>query len=139
MLPFSVDRMILEMRHDMDAISHDIIKHKFNFCNAFEKELGLGASEYSQTVFDYLFNLFFFKKAFGDADFKRLIEDVHDLDFQNPQQTCAYISAKYSDFLVVYHKYFMDYFGFNHQDDLYIARKINDNRETFRRKLLEYY
>ena len=60
MLPFTIDRIIMDMNHNMKDIVNDIIPWKYKFCNDFETELGLETSEYSQSVFDYLFNLFYF-------------------------------------------------------------------------------
>ncbi len=138
MLPFSVDKMIMEMRHNIEDIKHNIIKYKYSFCCEFEKELGIGASEYSQTIFDYLFNLFYFKQAFGD-NFKKYVQEFKDVNFKSAVATCNYISSKYQEFIVIYKQHFFDYFGFKHEDPLYITRKIHDNRKNVREKLMEYY
>lgn len=139
MLPFSIERLIMDMEYDISSISTDLIRCKFKFCTEFEKELSLQANEYSQTVFDYLYNLFFFKKAFGEIKFKKYLEQFKDIDFRNPSSVCGYVSKMYQVFLVSYKEYFMDYFGFNHEDPLYIQQKIDQNRSAFREKILEYY
>jgi len=139
MLPFTVDKILMDMNHEMDDISKNIVKWKYKFCLDFERELQLEPSEFSQTVFDYIFNLYFFRKAFGKLDFKRYVEDLKDLNFLNTAKTCEYINKKYGEFIIVYKKYFMDYFGLSHEDPLYIERKFHDNRAEMRNKILEYY
>ena len=139
MLPFSVDKLIMDMSHDMDIIKHDIINRKHSFCVSFEKELSLQVGDYSQSVFDYVYNLFFFKQAFKKEELKRLVEEFKDMNFLNSANTCQYISKKYLEFIVIYKKHFMDYFGFNHEDPLYMHRKIQANKSDIIQKLLEYY
>lgn len=138
MLPFSVDSMILEMRHNMNKISADIIKYKSKFCNEFEKELSLEVGEYSHSIFDYLFNLFYFKKAFGDIELRKLIEEFKDMNFLDIYNTSEYIKLKYNHFIVAYKKHFLDYFGFKNDDPLYIQRKMDANKHEILDKLLRY-
>ena len=138
MLPFSVDNMILEMRHEMDKISSNIVKYKFKFCNEFEKELNLEIGEYSHNVFDYLFNLFYFKKAFGDVEFRKLVEEFKDMNFLDIQTTCAYFNMKYQYFIIAYKKHFLDYFGFKNDDPALIQRKMDSNKNEILDKLLRY-
>lgn len=148
MLPFSIDRLLLEMQEEMDIISRDLVNRKFRFCNSFEKELDLEPSEYSQMIFDYIFNLFHFKNALG-TDFKKYLEEFKDLDFNNNYSISNYLNGginidgsfrpgKYMEFVMKYKQYFMDYFGFNHEDPLYIQRKFNDNKSSLIQKLMEY-
>lgn len=139
MLPFSIDKLLLDLKHDMDVIKTDFVKHKYQFCVLFEKELFLEVGDYAQTVFDYAFNLFFFKRAFTREDFKMYLEEFKDLNFMNSNVVCSYISAQYMKFIIIYKKYFMDYFGYNHEDNLYIARKIEADRKGTIQKILEYY
>ncbi len=138
MLPFTIDKLIMDMDDDMDTISHNIIEWKHQFCVNFERELDLEVGDYSQSVFDYLFNLYFFKKAFGKVEFKRYLEEFKDINFRNSFQACNYISQKYMEFIVLYKKHFMDYFGFNHEDPLYIQRKIDKDKSGMRQKIMEY-
>jgi hypothetical protein len=138
MLPFSVDRLLIAMSNDFDLVKKDIVSYKFNFCNEFEKELNLEVGEYSQLVFDYIFNLYNFRQAFGRDEFRSLIEDVKDMNFSNHSTISDYVSLKYKSFLTIYQKYFMDYFGFKHADPLYMSRKIEGNREEIRGKILTY-
>lgn len=138
-LPFCVDKIMMEMKHDMAQISKDIVKHKYKFCCDFEKELGMEPSEYSQAIFDYIFNLYNFKKAFGEESFRKNIEEFKDINFLNASLASSYINNKYREFITVYKTYFMDYFGLKYEDDYYIAKKIHDNRKDFKQKLLEYY
>ena len=139
MIPYSVDKLILNMIEDMDTIKKDIVPWKFNFCNEFEKELDLEMGEYSQSVFDYVFNLFFFKQAFGKDGLKKKIDEIRDLNFYNSQQTCEFFSKQYLEFIILYKKHFMDYFGFSHDDPLHIQRKIDSSKGSIGQKLLEYF
>lgn len=139
MLPFTIDRLILSMDEEIEEISKNIMPYKFKFCTEFENELGMDPSEYSQSVFDYVFNLYFFSKAFDKVTFKRYLDELRGLNFLNPAETCDYISKKYLEFIFSYKKYFMDYFGFNSEDPYYIQRKMQANRSEITRKLVEYY
>jgi hypothetical protein len=139
MLPFSVDKMMIEMNHNMEIIKNDTIKWKFKFCNDFEKEMKIEVGEYSHSVFDYLFNLFLFKQAFDKEDFRKYVQEFKNMDFKNAQITCRYISEKYNEFVIKYKKHFMDYFGFKHEDPLYMQRKIESNRKEIYQKMVEYY
>lgn len=140
MLPFTVDKMLMSMRDNMEHIKSNVIKYKFDFSNDFVKELKLqGSIEYADTVFDYIYNLFFFKKAFGPVAHKKYVEELKDQDFRHPPRTCAYISNKYASILIIYKKYFMDYYGFTNDDPQNWARKIAANRSTIIEKVLNYY
>lgn len=148
MLPFTIDRLIMDMNHNIIEISKDIIKWKYKFCCDFEKEMDLESSNYSETIFDYIFNLFYFKRAFKEGELKKYVEEFKDLDFQRPTMIYEYLNGKtengfyhagqYAKMIVLYKNCFMDYFGFMHEDQLYIQRKIDSNKINMREKLMEY-
>ena len=139
MLPFTIDNMILDMFYEMDEISKNIVKYKYKFCIDLEKELSLDVSEYSQNIFDYLFNLMFFKKAFTREDLRKYLNEFKGLDFKNISEVSSYINIKYGEFVIKYKNYFMDYFEFSHEDPLYIQRKIHDKKNHVYEKMLSYY
>lgn len=139
MIPNSISKMIVDMKHDMTSISNNIVKWKYKFCVDFEKEMDIEPSNYSQSIFDYLFNLFFFKKAFSELDFKKYLNEFKELNFRDIFDVSDYIKKKYQEFIIKYKTFFMDHFGFKHDDPMYIERKIQDNKKQTVQKLLEYY
>lgn len=138
MIPRCIDRMILTLKHGVKDVEKNLVAHKYGFGVDMTREMGGGDIGYYDTIFDYIYNIYHFRKAFTDLDFKKYIEEFKDMDFRKASQVCSKISENYTLFLVSYKKFFMDYYGFNHEDPLYITRKISDNRNDFKEKLLNY-
>ena len=127
------------MNYDFKDVEKNIVKYKYNFCCDFEKEMDFDVSEYSQGIFDYLFNLFKFKKPLGELVFKKNLDEFKGMNFKNPSELNDYIKNKYPQLIMANKQYFMDYFGFKHEDPLYMSRKIDANKDQFRQKLMEFY
>jgi hypothetical protein len=150
MLPFIVEKLMMDFTHEMKDIKKDLPKKKYSFCLDFQREMNGVGFDYATMIFDYLFNLYFFRHAFGSKEFKNLIEDFKDQDFLKPHLVKEYLYGKkdeqgqiitmgqYYALVVKYKTHFMNYFGFNHDDPLYVARKIHDEKKPMRQKLMEY-
>lgn len=70
--------------------------------------------------------------------FRKNLEDFKDMDFRNAAKTCNYIESKCMELVLSHRTYFFDFFGFKHEDPLYITRKMMDNKSAIRQKILEY-
>ncbi len=137
-VPRCIDRLMLTLKHDVKEVEKEVIKHKYAFGIEMIRAMEGGDVTYYDAIFDYLFNLFYFRKAFSDVDFKKYIEEFKDMDFRKPAQVCAKINDNYMLFVASYKGFFMDYYGFNNEDPLYMSRKIEGNRREFKEKMLNY-
>lgn len=138
MIPFCLDKLLTKLDYDIKSIEKDLIHNKYSFCNQFKKDIGLRHDAYAQDVFDFAYNLFFFKKALSEKDFKRWLEDFRDCDFKNEVKTRMLFPVIYQQMIFSYKKFFLDYLKIEHDDADYLKYKFEKNKTEFLNKLLEY-
>lgn len=113
MTPFSIQNLIQDF---IGLNSIDLVATKFRFCNDFEKELNLPNGDYSESIFDFLFNFFNNKKFFSDHKFKEIRGILLDVDYLNFSEVKTLINSIYSEIIVKGKDYFLGIMGINKFD-----------------------
>lgn len=137
-LPFCIDKLINQMDYCFRDIEKDIKKYKFEFYKEFKKEMSHEHQFYPDDIFDFIYNLFYFKKAFSDKNFNMYLENFKDFNFKNEAETRLNCKKLYISFLMDYKKYFMEFFRIDHDDKDYFKQKFDMNKAGMINKLLEY-
>lgn len=135
----SINNILYNLHHNLIHVKKNVMEYKLKFCNNFEEEYMMERGNYSEIVFDYLFNLYTYRKYIEPHLFKKIIDEFYSLDLKKSKEVGDYISKKYIELLVLFKKNFMDHFRLNHDDELYIQRKIENKRDEFRDKLVNFY
>lgn len=128
MTPFSIQNLCMKMRN-IKSIKENITEEKYTFCIDFEKELGLQKGNYSEDLFDFIYNIHDYKKVFLGNRFNKMISDIFDMDFKNFFIVQEYISNMYNEMVFLNRDYFFSIFKFDHDDPAYIGKKFMENRQ----------
>lgn len=138
MTPFSVQNLLMSLSNIKD-VKDNIVEYKFNFCTEFEKELGLQSSKYSEDVFDFLYNIFDYKKVFKPIRFSQILSDIFDMDFKSFFVVKEYFTNMYTEMVFLNRDYFFSIFKFDHSDPNYISKKFMENRTENLEKLIKNF
>jgi len=138
MTPFCVDKLMIDMNRSFVEYEKNVIKYKLLFCREFNIEMGYKFESYGEDLFDFIYNLYAFKKSFNKKDFQRWKDRLRDSDFKNELETRQKFQKMYQEFLVSYKKYFMDYFRLEYDCPDYFQLKYNENKNDFINKMVEY-
>ena len=91
--------------------------------------MGLQKGNYSEDLFDFIYNIHDYKKVFLGNRFNKMISDIFDMDFKNFFIVQEYISNMYNEMVFLNRDYFFSIFKFDHDDPAYIGKKFMENRQ----------
>lgn len=127
----------------MSAIQYlkgqSLVAEKFRFCTDFEKELNIGKGEYSEDIFDFVYNIYNFKKVYTPTRFRQLLSDFLDLKFLDFVDTKQFIEGSYAEMVFLNRDYFYSIFKFDHDDPVYISTKFVENIKENHAKMIENF
>jgi hypothetical protein len=131
-VPFCVQKLILKLKQDYSNAKKMELEEKAYFCNAFEKELSLPVSDYSEQVFDYIFNLFYSKNAFKFNEFQEYLDEVLSLDYKRTVFVAAFFNEKYGKMVTIYPEFFAKHLGIDASKDMLtnfrkISKEVREN------------
>jgi len=125
--PFSIQKLIFSCRQDFTDIKNNIVSYKLRFCQAFERELSLPTSPYSENVFDYIYNLYYVKVAFNDREHNLWVADVLDADYTAIIGVQKFIEHSYQQMLLKNRDHILRVLKMDHDDPQYAAHMFQKN------------
>lgn len=138
MSPFSVQNLCLSLKN-ISYIKSNLINEKYKFCMEFEKELDIPNGNYSEDVFDFIYNLYDNRRIFKDSRFTSILSDFISFNFLQFHDVMEYISNIYNEMIFLGKDYFFSIFKFDHEDSNYMNKKFKDNRAENIEKLLKHF
>lgn len=138
MIPFSIQNLFMKLKN-FSSVKSNIIEEKFTFCKEFEKELELGSGKYSEDIFDFIYNIFEYKRVFDGNKFNKIVSDIFDMNFLEFEEVTEYISSIYIEMVFLNKNYFFDILKLNHDGIEYVEKKYHDNKREIREKLINHF
>jgi hypothetical protein len=132
MLPFSLQRLILELRNGTKNIN--VVQSKLKFCNEFEIELKIQSSRYAEDVYDFWYNIARLSKQIKNFD--TLYKTVKSWDYKDVHGTSEEINKTYQVILSDNIELFYDIFGLTNSDPYYVTAMMEAKKKTIHSTLL---
>jgi len=139
MTPFSVQNLCIKMSAIQYLKGQSLVAEKFKFCTEFEKELKIEKGSYSEDIFDFVFNVYNFKKVYTSTKFKQLLSNFLDLNFLDFTDAKQFIENSYAELVFLNRDYFYSIFKFDHDDPSYIGQKFMENIKENHAKMIENF
>jgi hypothetical protein len=135
---FCLQRLCLDLRN-FQTLDSNFSFFKYNFCIDFEKEIDIPKSQYSEDVFDFLYNIYNHKKVFKGNKFKQIQDDFLGLNFNKVIEVGNYINNIYTEMAFYNRDYFYEIFKFDDNDPKKIAESFGKNLQENYDKFLKHF
>jgi len=136
-MSFSLQRLCMVFE-DFKSIKNNFDTAKYNFCIDFEKEYDI-PGKYSEDIFDFLYNIYDYKKVFKDNDFKKLRSDFLDLNFKNFIVVNRFINDVYQEIVLLSKTHFYEFFKLKGSNDKELAEDFGRNLQTNIEKFVAHF
>lgn len=120
-------------------VRDNIVEEKYSFCTEFEKEMGLQNGAYSEDIFDFIYNIYSYKRIFKGKKFEQVLSDVFDMDFSKFVEVSNYIQQIYNEMVYLNRDYFFSVFKFNHEDPDRMGHEFMKNLSENYSKFMEHF